>query len=74
MRIIVLLFNCSIPFQCKIGKGTCFGHGGIAIVINKNVIIKETCIIGSCVTIWGSSKKKLHHILEIMLILPLGLK
>lgn len=59
-RLIMLfqhfLFNCSIPYQAAIGKGTRFSHGGIAVVIHHNVIIGSNCVIGTCVTIGGRSK------------------
>jgi serine O-acetyltransferase len=58
MILNYLLFNSSIPYQASIGKGTKFGHGGIAVVINKKVAIGKNCVIGSCVTIGGKSKQE----------------
>lgn len=52
--LIYLLFNCWIPYQCKIGKGTKLGYGGMSVVIHKDAIIGENCIIGTCVTIGGN--------------------
>lgn len=52
---IFLIYNSSIPYQCKIGKGTRFSYGGIAIVIHKRTVIGENCIIGSGVTFGGRS-------------------
>lgn len=52
--LIYILYNCWVPYNCKIGKGTKFGYGGIAIVIHKDAIIGENCIIGTCVTIGGN--------------------
>ena len=51
---IYLLYNCWIPYNCKIGKGTKLGYGGIAVVIHKDAVIGENCIIGTCVTIGGN--------------------
>lgn len=51
------LFNSSVPYKTKIGKGTVFGYGGIAVVIHERAIIGERCMIGQNVTIGGKSKK-----------------
>jgi len=56
MIINFFLFNSSIPYQCRIGEKTKFGHGGISVVINSNTVIGKHCLIGSCVTIGGKSK------------------
>tara|TARA_R110002012_G_scaffold283090_2_gene473160 strand:- start:108733 stop:109155 length:423 start_codon:yes stop_codon:yes gene_type:complete len=53
--IIFLLYNSSIPYQCKIGKGTKFSYGGISVVLHKRSIIGNNCVIGSCVTLGGKS-------------------
>ena len=53
--IIFLIYNSSIPYQCKIGKGTRFSYGGIAVVIHKRAVIGDNCVIGSCVTLGGKS-------------------
>jgi len=52
-----LFFNVWIPANAKIGKGTKLSKGGIAVVIHRRAVIGENCIIGSCVTIGGRSKK-----------------
>ena len=52
--LIYLFFNSWIPYQCQIGKGTKLGYGGIAVVIHKDAVIGENCIIGTCVTIGGN--------------------
>ena len=54
-RIQYLFFNCSVPASCKIGKGTKFGYGGIAVVIHSWAIIGKNCLIGHGVTIGGKS-------------------
>lgn len=53
--IIFLIYNSSIPFQCKIGKGTRFGYGGIGVVLHKRCTIGEKCTIGTNVTLGGKS-------------------
>jgi serine O-acetyltransferase len=53
--IIFLLFNSSIPYQCKIGKGSRFGYGGIGVVIHKRAKIGANCSIGTGITIGGKS-------------------
>lgn len=52
-----LLFNSSVSYKCKIGKGTKCGYGGIGVVIHKRAEIGENCIIGQSVTIGGKSKE-----------------
>lgn len=52
-----LLFNCAVPAETNIGRGSRFGYGGIAVVIHKRAVIGKKCIIGSGVTIGGTSKK-----------------
>lgn len=51
--LIRLIHNSAVFSETKIGKGTIFGYGGIAVVIHKNTTIGNDCIIGSCVTIGG---------------------
>lgn len=51
-----ILFNSSVPYTCRIGKGTVFGYGGIAVVVHKRAVIGERCVIGQNVTIGGKSK------------------
>lgn len=53
--ICFLVYNSSIPFQCKIGKGTRFAYGGIGVVLHKRIIIGKDCTIGANVTIGGRS-------------------
>lgn len=59
MKIIHVIFSCSIPYQAKLGKNLKFGHGGLGVVINKKVIIGDNCTIGTCVTIGGTNKIKI---------------
>lgn len=51
------LFNSSVPYTCKIGKGTKFGYGGIAVVVHARAEIGKNCVIGQNVTIGGKSKQ-----------------
>ena len=53
-----ILFNCSVPASCTIGKGTKFGYYGMAVVIHSRAVIGKNCVIGTCVTVGGRSK---HH-------------
>ncbi len=54
-RIQYLLYNCSVPGSCTIGKGTKFGYGGIAVVLHARTVIGENCMIGQGVTVGGKS-------------------
>jgi len=53
--MMYLLFNCSVPASCKIGKKTIFGYGGIGVIIHARAVIGNNCIIGANVTIGGKS-------------------
>lgn len=50
-----LIFNCHLPYQATLGKGTVFSYGGIACVIHDRSVIGENCIIGARVTLGGRS-------------------
>lgn len=50
-----LLFNCSVPASCKLGGGTRFGYGGMAVIVHARAKVGNNCVIGSCVTIGGKS-------------------
>ena len=52
-----LMFNSSVPASVKMGKGTKFAYGGIALVIHARTEIGENCIVGQCCTIGGRSKQ-----------------
>ncbi len=52
----VILCNSSVPHSVKIGKGTKFAYGGIAVVIHARAVIGNNCTIGQCITIGGRSK------------------
>ncbi|QIL86092.1 serine acetyltransferase [Vibrio sp. HDW18] len=54
--LIRLIHNCAIYSQSKIGRGTVFGYGGIAVVIHRRCVIGSQCVIGSNVTIGGRSR------------------
>lgn len=54
-KLQYLFFNCSVPASCKIGKGTKFGYGGIAVVMHARTVIGTNCMIGQGVTIGGKS-------------------
>lgn len=55
--LIYILFNCTIPLSAKIGKGTYCSHRGMAVVIHKNSIIGDNCIIGTSVVLGGRHEK-----------------
>ena len=50
---VFFIYNSSIPYQAKIGKGTVFAYGGIGVIIHKKAIIGKNAIIGSSVVIGG---------------------
>jgi serine O-acetyltransferase len=50
------IFNSSVPFEAKIGRGISFGYGGIAVVIHPRAIVGKDCTIGARVTIGGRSE------------------
>jgi serine O-acetyltransferase len=52
-----LLFSCQIGLGAKIGKNSTLGYGGLGVVIHERAIIGNNVIIGSGVTIGGTS----HH-------------
>jgi len=53
--LIFLLYNSSIPYEAKLGKGTRFGYGGIGVVLHKRTVMGRNCMIGSNVTVGGKS-------------------
>ena len=56
--IIFVIYNSSISYQCKIGKGSILAYGGIGVIIHKKCIIGNNVVIGSQVTIGGRSGSK----------------
>lgn len=52
-RMIYLLNNCHVHYSTEIGKGTVLAYGGVGVVIHKNAVIGEKCVIESNVTIGG---------------------
>ncbi|MCY1275193.1 Serine acetyltransferase [compost metagenome] len=53
--LIRLICNCAIDPRTKIGVGSHFAYGGIAVVIHKNCVIGKNVTISQCVTIGGRS-------------------
>lgn len=51
--IIFLIYNSNIPYQCHLGRNTKFGYSGISVVLHKDCVIGEDCIIAQCVTVGG---------------------
>jgi serine O-acetyltransferase len=56
--LIRLIHNSAVFSCCKIGSGTKFAYGSIAVVIHRRAVIGTSCMIGSCVTIGGKSGSK----------------
>ena len=56
--VIFLMYNCSIPASCSIGKGTFFNHAGLGVLINGHVKIGVNCKIGNNVSIVGQGPFK----------------
>lgn len=54
-KLQYLLFNCTVPASCTIGKGTKFAYGGIGSGVHARAIIGRNCIIGQNTTIGGKS-------------------
>lgn len=50
-----LFFKSSLPYSCKIGKGTKLAYGGIGIVVHARAEVGSNCMIGQGVTIGGKS-------------------
>ena len=51
--LIFIIYNSIVPYEALIGKGTYLGYGGISVVIHKDAVIGENCVISQCVTIGG---------------------
>ena len=55
--LIFLVYNSKVPYQAKIGKGTKLGYGGIGVVIHKDSVIGNNCMIAQHVTIGGGNSR-----------------
>lgn len=55
--LIFLVYNSKVPYQAEIGKGTSLGYGGIGVVIHRDTIIGENCVVGQNVTLGGGNSK-----------------
>lgn len=55
--MIFLIYNSKVPYQAKIGKGTSLGYGGIGVVIHKDTVIGNDCLIAQHVTIGGGNSR-----------------
>ena len=49
------LFSCDIPYKAEIGKHTRFPHYALGVVIHKEAVIGNDCVIEQNVTIGGRS-------------------
>jgi serine O-acetyltransferase len=52
---IFILYNSFVPSSARIGKRTVLAYKGIGVVIHKDSVIGNDCIIGPQVTIGGKS-------------------
>ena len=50
-------FGCQLGIGTKIGKNVDLGYGGLGVVIHDRAVIGENVMIGTCVTIGGTSRK-----------------
>lgn len=57
-RAIRLLYSTILPVEAHIGEGSCFGYGGLGVVIHPEARIGRRCLIGQHVTIGGRSGYK----------------
>lgn len=55
--LIFLMYNSKVPPQAKIGKGTKLGYGGIGVVIHKDSVIGDNCMIAQHVTIGSRNSR-----------------
>lgn len=55
--LIFIVYNSKVPYQAKIGKGTKLGYGGIGVVIHKDSVIGNNCMIAQHVTIGGGNSR-----------------
>tara|TARA_B100000315_G_C14396312_1_gene504375 strand:- start:458 stop:832 length:375 start_codon:yes stop_codon:yes gene_type:complete len=53
--IIFIIYNCNIPYECILGKGTRFAYSGIGVVLHKRTRMGKNCMIGTQVTVGGKS-------------------
>ncbi len=51
-----LVSNSAVPASVQIGKRTKFAYRGIGLVIHKEAVIGDDCMIGQGMTIGGRSK------------------
>lgn len=58
-KLIMLIFQCDIPFAVKIGEGIRIRHLN-GIIINDNTIIGSDCTLFHQVTIGSNEQKKIN--------------
>jgi len=54
--LIFLIYNSSIPLSAEIGEGTCFGYGGMGVVLHHQCRIGKQVLIAQQVTLGGRSR------------------
>lgn len=72
--ITFLIYNSSIAYECKIGKGTRFAYGGIGVIIHKDSVIKNNVIIGSGVVVGGKQGVDAVPLIEDNVVISTGSK
>lgn len=55
--LIFLLYNSKVPAEATIGKGTKLAYGGVGVIIHKDSVVGENCMIGQQVTLGGGNRK-----------------
>ncbi len=55
--LIFLIYNSKIPYTARIGHGTRFAYGGVGVILARDVVIGENCIIGQQVTLGGGNSQ-----------------
>lgn len=62
--LILLLFNCYIPYGVEIGRGARVGHRGIGVVVNKDTWIGRNVLLRAHITIGKISPDAAAPIIE----------
>ncbi len=55
---IRMFFGCQLGVNTRIGKNVTLGYGGLGVVIHERAVIGNNVIIGTGVTIGGTTKKR----------------
>lgn len=44
-RLIYLINNCHVHYKTEIGAGTVLAYGGIGVIIHKDAVIGDNCVM-----------------------------